>query len=49
MWQSKGRKKEVEWGEMKGVIQTILREGQEGEGKKRKGGGTRNAGEGRRK
>lgn len=49
VWQSKGRKEVVEWGEMKGVTQTILREGHEGEGKKRKGGGTRNAGEGRRK
>lgn len=34
---------------MKGVIQTILREGQQGEGKTREGGGTRNAGEGGRK
>lgn len=49
VWQGKGGKEKVEWGEMKGVIQTILREGQEGEGKKREDGGTRNAGEGRRK
>lgn len=37
VWQSKGRKEEVEWGEMKGVIQTILREGQEGGREKEEG------------
>lgn len=37
MRQSKGRKEEVEWGEMKGVIQTILREGQEGGREKEEG------------
>lgn len=37
VWQGKGGKEEVEWREMKGVIQTILREGQEG-GRENKGG-----------